>query len=236
VRALILAAGEGRRLGPLTRDVPKPMLPIAGRPVLEHNVRLLVRHGITQIAINTHRRRERIVEHFGDGSAFGAAIRYSYEPVLRGTAGALVPFAGFLSGAPFIVLFGDNLSTCDLTRLADAHGSSRAIATVALHFRAEPGASGVASLRDDGRIVSFVEKPGHHARGGAWVNAGIIVAEPALLASIPRDRPSDLGRDVLPRLLADGKSIHGYPMSEAVWWIDTPEDYERTCAAVSVPE
>lgn len=210
------------------------MLPIAGRPVLEHNVRLLVRHGITQIAINTHYRRERIVEHFGDGAAFGAEIRYSYEPVLRGTAGGLIPFAGFLGEASFMVVFGDNLSTCDLTRLADAHSGSRAIATVALHFRADPGASGVADLCDDGRIRSFVEKPGQAEKRGAWVNAGIIVAEPALLASIPRDRPSDLGRDVLPRLLADGETLRGYRMNERVWWIDTPEDYERASASVSI--
>jgi NDP-sugar pyrophosphorylase family protein len=152
---------------------------------------------------------------------------------LRGTAGALVPLATFLGDATFVILFGDNVSACDLTRFLTEHRRGGAIATVALYFRSDPGSSGVADLGADGRIARFIEKPGERATEGRWVNAGIVAVEPAVLAYVPRNRPSDLGRDVLPRLIEAGENVRGYRMTERLWWIDTPEDYERTNAAVS---
>src|SRR5581483_7303519 len=107
MRAVILAAGEGQRLHPLTKDVPKPMLTLAGRPILEHNVRMLARYGITDIAINTHHCPGSIVEHFGDGSSLGVKITYAPEKTLLGTAGALIPLRECLSST-FVVLYGDN--------------------------------------------------------------------------------------------------------------------------------
>jgi len=238
MRALILAAGEGRRLGTLTDRTPKPMLEVAGRPILEHNVRLLVRHGVREIAINTHHRADAIVAHFDDArvAALGARIRFSHEAELRGTAGALVPLIDFFSET-FLILFGDNLSTCDLTLLVQAHRASGAVATVALHEREDPSSSGVAVLAQDGTITTFIEKPRPGETSSTWVNAGIIVAEPAALASVPRERPSDIGRDLLPALVRGERRVFGYRMSERLWWIDTPEDYERTrleCAAPSL--
>jgi mannose-1-phosphate guanylyltransferase len=227
VRALILAAGVGSRLGALTDAVPKPMLEVGGAPILEHNVRALVAAGVRDIAINLHHRGEAIEDHFGDGARFGARIRYSRETELRGTAGALLPLTDYFTET-FLVLFGDNLSTCDLSRVIARHRSAGAEATVALFHRDDVGASGIALLDGDDRIVRFIEKPRPEEAFSKWVNAGIVVAEPGVLAFVPRDRPSDMGRDVLPALLAAGSTVAGYRMSEGLWWIDTPEDYERT--------
>ena len=220
MRALILCAGEGRRLGSLKGEQPKPMMVVDGRPILEHNVRMLVRFGVTELAINTHYKPQSITAHFGDGGALGASIRYSYEPELRGTAGAAVPLLDFFDG-PFMVLFGDNLTTCDLRRLMGLHRERGASATVALFWRSDPRAGGIAEVD---------QKPDATQVFSHWVNAGILVAERHVLDYIPRDRPSDWGRDVLPALIAAGEAVRGYRMTERLWWIDTPEDYERTKA------
>jgi NDP-sugar pyrophosphorylase family protein len=227
MRAVILAAGEGRRLGHLTQAMPKPMLEVAGHPILEHNLRFLARHGVVEIAINVHHFGQQIIDHFGDGSSFGVRLRYSFEPKLRGTAGALLPVADFLTDT-FVVLFGDNLSTCDLHRLSTLHRSREAVATLALFWRQDPQSGGIAQIEDDQRIRRFVEKPLPGQVFSNWVNAGIIAAEPSILSYIPRDVPSDVGYDLLPKLIADDRPVYGYRMNERLWWVDTVEDYERT--------
>ncbi len=233
MRAVILAAGEGRRLRPLTADVPKPMLAVAGKPVLEHNVSLLERSGIREIAINTHHGSDAIVRHFGDGSGFGVKITYSNEEVLRGTAGALLPLRSFLSST-FIVLYGDNLTTCDMGALTAFHRAKNGIATLAVYHRENATAGGIVSMTPAGRIERFVEKPREDHIFSAWVNAGIMVCEPAILDAIPQS-PSDFGRDILPELIRSGQEVYGYQMEEPkerLWWIDSPEDYARTNAEV----
>jgi mannose-1-phosphate guanylyltransferase/phosphomannomutase len=233
MRAVILAAGEGQRLRPLTNDVPKPMLSIAGRPILEHNVRLLASHGITDIAINTHYRADAIVSHFGDGRSFGVRITYSHEERLRGTAGAVLALREFVS-SPFMVIYGDNLSTCDLRALIALHSAKRASMTLAVYRRENATAGGIVSLDRDGRIVRFLEKPKAEEVFSPWVNAGIMVCESEIIANIPAGE-SDFGKDVLPVLLGKQRQLYGYRMNEPkeqVWWIDSPEDYERTNAAL----
>jgi mannose-1-phosphate guanylyltransferase/phosphomannomutase len=224
--AMILAAGEGSRLRPLTDHTPKPMLRICGRPILEHGIRLLTKHGIRDLVINLHHRPEEIRAYFGDGAAWGASIRYSFEPHLLGTAGAVRKVQEVFDQT-FLVLYGDNLTDCDLDRLRTFHQSRRAMATIALFRRENVSASGIAELADDDRIVRFVEKPQADAIFSHWVNAGLLVLEPAVLTMIPPGRPADFGRDVLPGLLANGYPVYGYRMREHLWWIDTIEDYER---------
>jgi NDP-sugar pyrophosphorylase family protein len=210
------------------------MLDVAGRPILEHNVRMLVGAGVTDIAMNLHHRGDVIREHFGDGAQFGARIRYSEEPELRGTAGALVPIIDYFTST-FLIVFGDNLTTCDVPRLIATHRAAGAVATVAVFHREDTSASGVAELAHDGTIVRFVEKPKPGESDSTWVNAGIIVAEPELLEFVARDRPSDMGRDVLPAMLAADRRLAAYRMSERLWWIDTPEDYARTRSEFAAP-
>lgn len=226
MRAMILAAGEGSRLRPLTADVPKPMLRISGRPILEHGIRLLASHGITDLVINLHHRPEAVTEYFGDGAAWGVSIHYSHEPCLLGTAGAVRKVAE-LFDQTFLVLYGDNLTDCDIGRLRSFHKERGATATVALFHRDNPTASGIAELERDGRIVRFVERPCPEDVFSHWVNAGILIVEPQVIEMIPPERPSDFGRDVLPDLLLRGYPVYGYRMRENLWWIDRPEDYYR---------
>jgi NDP-sugar pyrophosphorylase family protein len=227
MRAFILAAGEGRRLRPLTERVPKPMIEVRGRPILEHNVRLLVRAGVRDITINTHYLPDVVTTNFDDGKKFGARISYSHETELLGTAGALNAVRDRFEET-FVVVYGDNLTTCDLSRLIEVHRSGQATATIAVYARDDVSQSGVVVLDGDDRVLRFVEKPQAEERLGHWVNAGLLVLEPSIFRYIPSEGFSDFGRDVFPAALAAGDRIQAYRMTEHLWWIDSLADYERT--------
>jgi NDP-sugar pyrophosphorylase family protein len=230
LRALVLAAGKGERLRPLTDDRPKPMIEIAGKPILRYNLELLANAGIHEAAVNLHYRPESIRERLGDECA-GVAITYVYEPELLGTAGAARNVSAFLRGDDFAVVYGDNLSTIDLAKLIALHRRSDADVTLAVFHRQDVGASGIVGLDDSARVTRFLEKPREDEIFSHWVNAGYLVAKPSVLDAIPAQGPSDFGRDVLPQLLARGARIYGYRMTEDLWWIDSPADYQRTVAA-----
>ena len=209
------------------------MLTVAGKPLLEHNVRLLARFGFTDIVMNTHYRAQSIETYFGDGSAFGVKISYSREPELLGTAGALNPLRGELSST-FLVLYGDNLTSCNLQALVDHHRSKDALATLAIFRRENATAAGIVSTDGDDRIERFLEKPARDQIFSSWVNAGIMACEPGIFDGIPAGF-SDFGRNVLPELIRAGRRIFAYRMdgeNERLLWIDSLEDYERTKAAV----
>lgn len=231
VKAIILAAGQSTRLRPLTDRIPKPMVLVAGKPILEYNLTLLARHGIGEVVINLHYQPQSIVEYFGDGSRWGVHITYSFEPELLGTAGAVKRVQEQFDST-FLILYGDNLTTCDLSRLVIFHRAKGGIATIALHYRDDPTASGIADLDDQDRIIRFVEKPKPEQLFSHWVSAGILVLEPKVLDTIPDGMPSDFGRDLFPSLLSGGEVIYGYRMSqgEDLWWIDTAEDLHRVRA------
>ena len=224
MKAMILAAGEGTRLRPLTEHCPKPMLPVGGRPLLEHLLKLLCSHGVREVAINLHHHPEAVTSHFGDGSGLGMKISYSHEKELLGTAGALKRMASFLDET-FLVLCGDLLTDADFTSLAEFHRWRGAVATTALHRVEEPGRAGLVDAAPDGRIFRFEEKP---ARGRRFTNlacAGIYVFEPSILAEIPEGRPSDLGQDLLPCLINKGRPVYGLEGVGHVLDIGSPERY-----------
>lgn len=225
---MILAAGKGTRLRPLTDTLPKPMVPLAGKPMLEYTIELLKTHGIRQIAMNLHHYPEMITGHFSRGEKWGVEILYSVEAELLGTAGAVKKLERFFTET-FLVVYGDNLTTCDLSRLMSFHQDRRGVASIALHYREDPTMSGVVSVGPNDRIHRFLEKPEPGQVFSHWVNAGVLVLEPTILSHIPADRPSDFGRDVFPALLAAGQPLYGYrmPAHEGLWWIDTPEDLQR---------
>ena len=204
------------------------MIPIRGRPILEHNVRMLARYGVDEVVINLHHRGDAIRGHFGDGARFGVRIDYAEEPILLGTAGALNAVRGRFR-EPFFLIYGDNLTTCRLDRLRARHPAD-AVATVALFERADVAQSGVAALDAHERITAFVEKPAPGTEPSHWVSAGVMVLAPEIFAFIPSVGSSDIGRDVLPAALAAGRRVEGYRMDERLWWIDSPADYERTSA------
>src|ERR1044071_7281375 len=227
-KAMLLAAGRGTRLRPLTETVAKCMVEISGKPVLEHNVERLREFGVTDILINLHYLPKAVSNHFGDGSRFGVRIRYAYEPELLGTAGAVRNVATFFD-APFYVWYGDNLSTCRLDRLRAFHEAKGGVATIALYHRDDPTQSGIVGLDEDDRITRFLEKPRPDQVFSHWVSAGILALDPRALAAIARTGARDFGRDVFPALLERGAPVYGYRMAddEGLWWIDTAADLKR---------
>ncbi|MGB9724254.1 MAG: nucleotidyltransferase family protein [Chloroflexia bacterium] len=228
-RAVILCAGEGRRLRPLTARLPKPLLPVGGRPALDYTLELCRFHGLTEIAINLHHRPQAIPEHLGDGAAWGLHIRYSYEPVLLGSAGALEPLRDFLD-RPFFVLYGDVLTNLDLTAMHTYHRRRGGMGTVALYRVPDPQRCGIVELEADGRLRTFVEKPAQPF--GDLANAGIYLLEPEVLEALPQKRPCDFGQDLFPHLLRLGIALYGYRLSPAEYLIDigTPENLARARA------
>ncbi len=207
------------------------MLPVGGRPLIEHTVLQLARYGVCEIAINLHHCPEAVQEHLGDGSRYGLHIEYSFEPQLLGTAGAVKKLASFFQDAPFFLLYGDNLTTCNLDRLVRLHQERAGIATIALFWKDDVSPHSAVELQPDARITRFVEKPKSEEAPSHWISAGVCVLEPKVLEFIPIDRPSDFGFDIFPLLVARGEKLYGYYMSqdEGLWWIDTPEHYWRIC-------
>jgi len=231
---MLLAAGLGTRLHPLTDTISKCMIPIAGKPLLEHNVGALRSYGVTDLVINLHHLPQTVMSHFGDGSGLGVRINYSVEPELLGTAGAVKKVEQFFDG-PFFVWYGDNLSTCRLDRLWQFHQSKHAVATIALHYREDPTRSGIVGLDENDRVTRFLEKPRPDQVFSHWVNAGILALEREVLEVIPKEGVTDFGRDIFPALLERDSAIFGYRMAEdeSLWWIDTAEDLARVEGALA---
>jgi mannose-1-phosphate guanylyltransferase len=158
MRAMILAAGLGTRLRPITYSIPKPMVPVLNRPLMEHTVRLLTGQGFSEAIANLHWFPETIVGHFGDGSEFGLDLSYSREEALLGTAGGVRNAAGFL-GDSFLVVAGDALTDIDLTAMREFHESHDGPVTMATKRVADTDQFGVVIAGEDGRIQGFQEKP-----------------------------------------------------------------------------
>lgn len=224
MKALILAAGAGTRLRPLTDTCPKPMLPIAGRPLLEWTLRWLRRYGVEEGALNLHHLPDVVRAGIGDGDRFGMRLRYVYEPELRGTAGALHDFPGFFD-EPFYVIYGDLLLDLDLDDLLAFHRERRALMTLALKRTATPHSQGMIDLDKQGRVVRFVEKPAVWDAGDT-ANAGVYVCEPEVAARVPSGF-SDFGHDIIPALLREGAPVYGRPLGGYLLDIGTPEAYAR---------
>jgi NDP-sugar pyrophosphorylase family protein len=226
MKAMILAAGEGRRLRPLTETVPKPLLPVGGQPLIARLIELLRQHGVQEIAINLCHQPGAIRSSLGDGSQLGVRITYSVEDTPLGTAGGVKRMAPFFGNEPFFVLYGDVLTNMDLTALRSFHAERRAALTMGLFQPEEPGECGIAQLGVDKRILAFVEKPEHGREPSAWANAGVYVAEPAVLRHIPLGA-FDFGADLFPLLLERGLALFGYMSDALVVDIGTARGYAR---------
>ncbi|MFQ5585178.1 MAG: NDP-sugar synthase, partial [Calditrichia bacterium] len=146
MQAVILAAGKGTRLGNITYQIPKPMIKIMGKPILEHNILLCKKFGITKIFINLHHLSGKILDYFGDGSRWGVELIYKYEPELLGTAGAVKNFQEELNGQLFFVIYGDNYSDLNLGDALSLHQEKKGIATIVLTPKEDVSNSGIAVL------------------------------------------------------------------------------------------
>ena len=228
VKALILAAGEGTRLRPLTLTRPKPMVPICDRPLLALTVEQLKSHGITDLAINLHYRPEAITDYFGDGARFGVHITYSHESELLGTAGAAKQLEPFLDET-FVVVYGDVLTDLDYGQLLDYHRQRRPLLTLSLYQVDNPTEVGLVALDDCGRIVRFQEKPSPAEVFSDLANSGVLVCEPEILDFISPLVFQDFGHHILPRLLAAGEPVYGFEIAPDEYLIDigSPEKYAR---------
>jgi len=229
-KALILAAGEGRRLRPLTLERPKPMLPVAGLPALEHTIRWLRHHGITQVAINLWHRPEAVTGYLGDGSALGVAVSYSIERALLGTAGGAKRMGGGLR-EPFAVVYGDVLTDLDLGALMGFHLSRPAgpHLSMCLYRVPNPTECGIVELDETARVTRFVEKPAKGEVFSNLANSGILVMDPEVLDGVPAGEPFDFGGDLFPALLDQGIPMYGWPLPATAYLIDfgLPDKYAR---------
>ena len=230
MKAMLLAAGLGTRLWPLTVDRPKCLISLGGREVILRNIDWLRSQDFDQIVINLHHHGEAIVDLIGDGSALGVSVSYSREPELLGTAGAILAAQSLIGTDPFLIVYADNLFDVRLSSVIAEHHRSGAIATMALFERDDVTSSGVALLDADGWVTEFDEKPALGTERSHKVNAGLLVCGPRLYESIPVAGPSDLSRDVMPVLAQLGHALRGYCLApeERVMWIDTIGDLRRT--------
>lgn len=218
MKAMILAAGLGTRLRPLTDEVSKPMVQLGGRPCIEHTVLLLKQHGVRDIMINLYYKPELIMNHFGDGSAYDLNINYSLEKELMGTAGGLKKVQDFFGNEPVLIISGDALTDINLTEFYNFHKEKGGIASLALKNVHDPREFGVVLLDDQNRINQFQEKPKDVAPISTKANTGIYIFEPEIFNYIPADTFYDFGKQVFPDLLAKGQAMYGYETT--AYWCD----------------
>lgn len=206
---MVLAAGEGTRLRPLTLSLPKPMVPVANVPLLARTLAMLARQGVRDIAVNLFHRPDAITDLLGadgaDGAArLGVSVTFSHETTLMGTAGGVKRMEGFLSeGGPFLVFYGDNLYDVHLAPLLDFHRVRGGLATIATFEAENPSACGLVVTDSDGRVTRFQEKPPPEEVFTREANAGVYVLEPEVLKAIPPDTVFDFGKDIFPVLLRE---------------------------------
>lgn len=210
-----MAGGLGTRLRPLTCDRPKPLVPVANRPLLEHLVRLLKRHGFKEIYLTTHYLPDRIERALGDGSRFGVKLHYAIEPYPLGTAGAVSRVARAFSGT-FLVISGDCLTDIDLGKAVRFHRERRAVATMVVKEVDDPRHYGIVSADARGRVCRFLEKPAPEEVFSRTANTGIYVLEPEALERCPDGVPYDFSKELFPKLLAAGEPLYAAP-GEGYW-------------------
>jgi NDP-sugar pyrophosphorylase family protein len=230
LKALILAAGFGTRLGALTETTPKPMLPICGQPMLSYTIRYLAHFGFDQIALNLHFQPDIIRSHFGNGSQYGVEITYSLEQELLGTAGALVPLKGFFKNESlFLVIYGDIITNQNLDNLVNFHRRNEAMATLLVHKRKH--SNSIIELDQAGRIRTFLERPQQsiqNAYSDHWVNSGVQILSSRIFDYLPLKLPADLPRDVYAPFV-NKLSIYGFPLDGYRCAVDSSERYQQVC-------
>jgi len=223
MKALVLAAGRGERLRPLTDSIPKPILEVGGRPLIHYTLLMLRRAGVVEVALNLHHLGDQIPAALGDGSALGLKISYAPEPKLLGTAGPLHGLAGFFGGEPFVILNSDTIMDLDLRRMFGFHREHGAIATFALRRIAKPGAYSELDLAVDGRVTAIrllVNRPSGRfdiyaapdATAGAspMMFCGVTICSPEALALPHRPAPSSLMGDLFAPALRAGAPLFGF--------------------------
>ncbi|HST14810.1 MAG TPA: sugar phosphate nucleotidyltransferase [Gaiellaceae bacterium] len=215
MKAVVMAGGEGTRLRPLTSNQPKPMVPIVGKPCMEHILELLREHSFEDVIVTVAFLPQAIRSYFGDGTSLGLNIQYSVEESPLGTAGS-VRLASDALDETFLVISGDALCDIDLRQIVDFHKEKGAAVTIGLKSVENPLEFGIVVTDDDGKVERFLEKPSWGQVFSDTINTGIYVLEPEVLKHIPTDRPYDFSKELFPLLLEMGRPIYGY-VCEGYW-------------------
>ncbi len=228
MKAVIMAGGFGTRIHPLTINQPKPMIPLINRPIMEHIIRLLKKHGISELVLLLYHQPEDIRKYFGDGSEFGMRITYVVPLEDFGTAGAVKAAARHLDER-FIIISGDLLTDFDLSKAISFHEENQALATLTLTSVTDPLQFGVVITDKRGRITKFLEKPGWGEVFSDTINTGIYVLEPEVLDLIPDGENRDWAKDVFPQMLAEEAPLFGCCL-EGYWAdIGNTDAYLEAC-------
>lgn len=210
MKAMVLAAGKGTRLMPLTGELPKPMAPVAGKPILQHIFELLARSGVEEVNVNVYHLAEAILDYYGsECSVDGMQVNIAPEQRLLGTAGGVKRLAGCFDDT-FVVIMGDALTDVDVGEVVAFHKEKRALATLALMRVSDTSQYGVVELDAESNVTGFQEKPAPEEAASNLANTGIYVLEPRALSYIPEGAFFDFAEDVFPRLLAAGERFVGY--------------------------
>ena len=217
MKALFLAGGKGVRLQPLTDKIPKPMVPIMNKPLLERTLLHLKKSGVSEIVISSCYQPQYIEEHFGNGEQFGLKMQYIVEDIPLGTGGAIKKAEAQFKDT-FLVFNSDILSDIDIGKMMDYHKNSHALATIAVTEVEDPSAYGVIEYDANGYAVSFIEKPKPEQISSNFINAGIYIFEPQVLREIPINSVVSVERETFPKLLAKGKKIAVY--KDDSYWMD----------------
>lgn len=227
MKAMILAGGLSTRLYPLTKAVPKPLVPVAGEPNAIHVMRYLRSFGIEEIALNVHYHADQIEKRLGDGSDCGVRLHYLYEEKLLGSAGAVKQMEPFFDQT-FVVIGCDDLTDIGLDKLVAFHRQRAALASIALVKADDVSQYGVVVVDEDGKITEFQEKPEPGTEKSHLVNTGVYVFEPEIFSRIPAGEFYDFGKEVFPGLQHEGAAFYGLAMHSAYWCdIGTPSEYRR---------
>lgn len=215
MQAMVLAAGGAPRLYPLTYALPMPMVPVVNRPILEHSLGHLQRHGVDEVMINLHLLPRYVTDYFGEDRFGEVKLNYSVELDLLGTAGGMRQVAEFFRDT-FLVIGGDILTDLDLTRLVAFHREKKALCTMAVVSQENPSDCGVVAVEADGRVSRYAEKPRAEEVFSRLCNTGIYVFEPAIFELIP-NVVYDLGRQLFPRLVQEERAFYALEVQEAYW-------------------
>ncbi len=211
MKAVIMAGGFGTRIQPLTSSAPKPMIPLANRPIMLHIVELLKKHGISDMVMLLYHQPDIIKNFFRDGADFGIKTEYVTPLQDMGTAGAVKCAERFLNER-FLVISGDLLTDFNLKKIIDFHDDRKAMATITLTSVKDPLQFGVVITDKERRITQFLEKPGWGEVISDTINTGIYVLEPEVFRYIPEGENFDFSQDLFPKLLENGDSLFGYPV------------------------
>jgi NDP-sugar pyrophosphorylase family protein len=232
---LVLAAGKSTRIQPISGGVPKPLLVVRERTILERNLSWLAQSGIDSVWINLHYRPEDIQDAIGDGSELGLQVSYSLEPEILGTAGAYKNLESHWKG-PTLVVYGDSLVRFDLTKLLNAHKNPNADVTIALFDQQTHLHTAIAGGRvvmdNHNRIIEFVETGAGEMSRSTLINAAIYLLEPEILDLIPPDTFYDFARDLFPKMLAEGYYLQGHLIDGYCLGLDTPESYAKAMSFI----